>query len=108
VGADPKEVSILLPKTLVVNIKVSKYEVYIGRAGKGHDGYFGNPFVLTSDVSRVSILLKYEQWFYDRLEWDPEFKQRIHGLKGKVLGCFCAPKLCHGHIIAEYLNWEVL
>ena len=93
-------------KTTVVNIRHKKYDIYIGRAGHGHDGYFGNPFMLTESVSRVSILMQYELWFYDRLARDPEFKRRIHELKGKVLGCFCHPKLCHGHIIAEYLNWE--
>ncbi len=98
---------ILLPETKVVNLRISKYDVYIGRSGRGHDGYFGNPFVLAPDVSRVSILIKYEKWFYDRLATDPEFKKRIIGLKGLILGCFCVPKLCHGHIICDYLNWEI-
>lgn len=94
-------------KTIVVNINISSYDIYIGRAGKGHDGYFGNPFPLSTDVSRTSVMAKYEKWFYDRLASDPEFKRRIHELKGKKLGCFCAPKVCHGHIIADYLDWEV-
>lgn len=96
-----------LPLTRIVNLRVEKYDVYIGRAGHGHDGYFGNPFSLDGTASRVSVLLRYERWFYDRLDSDPEFKRRIHELKGKVLGCFCHPRLCHGHIIADYLNWEV-
>lgn len=94
----------LRPKTTVVNITNGfKYDVYIGRAGHGHDGYFGNPFRL-DDSSREEVLRKYEVWFNNRLDTDPEFKRRIYGLKGKVLGCFCAPKLCHGHIIVDYLN----
>ena len=32
--------------TRVVNIRKEAYDVYIGRAGKGQDGYFGNPFRL--------------------------------------------------------------
>ena len=95
----------LQPKTRVVNISYNfTYDVYIGRAGHGHDGYFGNPFRLDDDVSREEVLRQYEVWFYNRLDTDPEFKRRIHALKGKVLGCFCAPKLCHGHIIIDYLN----
>lgn len=97
----------LLPLTSVVNIRVANYDVYIGRAGHGHDGYFGNPFVLTPVISRISVLTKYEKWFYERLGSDLVFRKRIHDLKGKTLGCFCSPKLCHGHIIADYLNWEV-
>ena len=30
-------------RTLVVNLNHSKYDVYIGRAGHGLDGPFGNP-----------------------------------------------------------------
>jgi Domain of unknown function (DUF4326) len=25
-------------------------------------------------------------------------------LKGKVLGCCCKPKLCHGDVLAEWAN----
>lgn len=97
------------PRTTVVNISNRRpCDVYVGRAGKGQDGYFGNPFKLDESVSRASILMKYEHWFNDRLDNDPEFKRRIHELKGKALGCFCAPKLCHGDIIADYLNNEVM
>lgn len=96
-----------MSRTTVVNLRKTKYDVYIGRAGKGMDGYYGNPFRLEREEDRVAILRKYEEWFYDRLERDSVFKARVHELKGKVLGCFCAPKLCHGLIIAEYLNEEV-
>lgn len=94
-------------KTCVVSISKSAYDVYIGRAGKGHDGYFGNPFKLDDESKRVEVLKKYEQYFYDRLEKDPEFKARVHTLKGRILGCFCKPLLCHGDIIVDYLENEV-
>jgi hypothetical protein len=108
--------------------------VYIGRAGKGQDGYltsltlvlgrlrlgnllqaglhdcarpalpFGNPFRIGQGESRGATLEKFRVWFYKRLETDPEYKRRIHELKGKTLGCFCKPHPCHGDIIAEYLD----
>lgn len=92
--------------TRVVNIKSSQYDVYIGRIGRGEDGYFGNPFPLSHDSpqNRESVLILYEKYFHTRLDKDPEFKRRIHELKGKVLGCFCKPLQCHGDIIIEYLN----
>ena len=90
--------------TKVVNIKLHRYDVYIGRAGKGQDGYFGNPFRIKPGETRGSSLGKYRDYFYKRLETDPEFKRRIHTLKGKTLGCFCKPHPCHGDIIAEYLD----
>ncbi len=91
-------------KTTVVNIYKEPYDQYCGRAGKGQDGYFGNPFALASEADRGSVLQRYKEYFYKRLAEDPEFKRRIHELKGKRLGCFCSPKACHSDIIADYLN----
>ena len=31
-------------QTVVVNINKEQFDIYIGRAGRGEDGYFGNPF----------------------------------------------------------------
>jgi hypothetical protein len=90
--------------TQVVNIRRDGYDVYIGRAGKGHDGYFGNPFRLGMNETRGATLEKYREYFYNRLRSDPEFKERIESLKGKTLGCFCKPNPCHGDIIKEYLD----
>jgi len=90
--------------TNAVNIRVSDYDVYIGRAGKGQDGYFGNPFRLRASESRGATIERYMKYFYDRLETDPEFKRRVYELKGKTLGCFCKPDACHGDVMAEYLN----
>ena len=91
-------------KTNVVNLKNEKYDVYIGRAGRGQDGYFGNPFTLSAGQSRGASLDKYRSYFYERLKNDQEFRNSVNGLKGKTLGCFCKPHSCHGDIIAEYLN----
>ena len=95
-------------KTTVVNIRhpEARYDVYIGRAGHGQGGYFGNPFPLASDTPtlRALVMKQYEQYFHQRLGTDPEFKRRVLELKGRCLGCFCHPKKCHGDVIAEYLN----
>jgi hypothetical protein len=78
--------------------------VYIGRRGRGHDGYFGNPFRIQPGSPRGSSIEKYVEYFYYRIETDPEFKAAIHNLEGKTLACFCAPLPCHGHVIAQYLD----
>lgn len=93
-----------LAETKVVNIKKEPYDVYIGRAGKGQDGYFGNPFKLEKGKPRGSTLEKYKEYFHKKMLNDPEFKKRILSLKGKTLGCFCKPNACHGDIIKEYLD----
>lgn len=89
-------------QTTVVNIKTCFTDnVYIGRAGHGQDGYFGNPF---KNSTRAINIAMYKMYFLGRLGIDPEFKRRVHELKGKKLGCFCHPLPCHGDVIAEYLN----
>lgn len=90
--------------TTVVNIRYNAYDIYIGRAGRGQDGYFGNPFRLMPGEARGSTLERYKAYFNDRISIDPEFKRRIMELKGKILGCFCKPHACHGDIIKDYLD----
>lgn len=89
--------------TTVVNLRKEPYDVYIGRAGKGEEGYFGNPYPLAMG-DRDACLERYRHYFEARLNRDKEFKRRIEALKGKRLGCFCKPLKCHGDIIVEYLE----
>jgi hypothetical protein len=28
----------------------------------------------------------------------------LHELKGKILGCWCSPKSCHGDVLSELAN----
>lgn len=88
-------------ETTVVNVRTDEWDVYIGRPGKGMDGYFGNPFTSGTKTENIQ---NYRIMFYDKIEADPEFKRRVLELKGLRLGCFCAPAPCHGDVIAEYLN----
>lgn len=86
--------------------------VYIGRAGKGFDGYFGNPITVDTvcplckniHISKEDTIPCYRLYFNDRVDKDPIFKERILSLKSKKLVCFCAPNNCHGDVIAEYIN----
>ena len=87
--------------TTVVNLYKEKYDVYIGRAGKGQDGTFGNPF---NSSNRDENIARFEDYFYQRLKTDREFRYKVHQLKDKRLGCFCKPQSCHGDVIARYLN----
>jgi len=88
--------------TLLVNIhKKQVFDVYIGRHGRGHDGYFGNPY---SKGTREQNVSDFKVYFYKRLSEDVEFKQRVETLRGLRLACFCVPLLCHGMVIIEYLD----
>lgn len=93
-------------KTTVVNIlkHPKDFDVYIGRAGLGFDGFFGNKYRVPYDGSREECVEKFRKYFNKRIESDPEFRKRVLELKGKRLGCFCNPKICHGDVYVNYLD----
>lgn len=93
----------MLNPTTVVNLRKTEFDVYIGRSGHGQDGIFGNPHSVEKHGREQCISL-FHEYFHARIKNDPEFRYRVHQLRGKRLGCFCKPKKCHGDIIAEYLN----
>jgi hypothetical protein len=98
--------------TRVVHLKFEPYDVYIGRAGKGQDGYFGNPYRIGGYCERCELLLPkaehavrcFKHYFLERLQTDPSFKVAVLSLEGKALGCFCKPGPCHGDVIVEWLE----
>jgi len=99
-------------ETKAVNLRREPFDVYIGRAGRGQDGYFGNPVAMGRKCpvcrsvhrSGGSTLPCYKQWFANRLATDNEFLRRILELKGKRLGCFCKPRPCHGDVIVQFVD----
>ena len=97
-------------KTTVVNCRIAAYDVYIGRAGKGRDGYWGNPYVAQTR-GRAETKELFEAYFHKRLKQDLVFRERTVRLHGKRLGCFCKNldghgPWCHGDTIAEWVDAE--
>lgn len=78
--------------TRVVHCKKEPFDVYIGRGGP-----WGNPFVIGKDGDREHVIKNFEGWFRAR----PGAMAKVGTLKGKVLGCWCAPKFCHGDVLAR-------
>lgn len=83
-------------KPKVVHCKKEKYDIYIGRPSK-----WGNPFVVGVDGDRDMVIAKYEEWINARPYLIAMAKQE---LKGKILGCWCAPKKCHGDVLLRIAN----
>lgn len=81
--------------TKVVNLKTESYDVYIGRPSK-----WGNPFKIGKNGTREEVINKYHEW----IETQPELMSSLPELKGKILGCYCAPELCHGNVLVELLE----
>lgn len=84
--------------TEVVNKRDRLYDVYIGRGS-----IWGNPFTVEK-YGRDGCIDKYEHYIRDKLRNNPELRQELQKLEGKVLGCFCKPKRCHGDILVKILE----
>lgn len=81
----------------VVHCKKEPYDVYIGRPSK-----WGNPFQIVKDGTREEVIKKYRAYIMEVL-WDEDGDQ-LSELQGKTLGCWCAPKACHGDVLLELAN----
>lgn len=90
---------------LVVHCKREPFDLYIGRSGKGKFSVWGNPYRLPDESKRAQVLADYRRWLWWRLEHEPGLLERVAGLAGKRLGCFCAPRACHGDVLAEAAVW---
>lgn len=91
--------------TRVVHCKKEPFDVYIGRPSK-----WGNPFTHLDDIpdtikvdTREEAILGYQVYLDEHPELVEAAKKE---LKGKVLGCWCKPKPCHGEILARIANEE--
>lgn len=87
-----------MPPTTVVHCQREPYDVYIGRPS-----LFGNPFSHVHSAlatfyvpTRVAAIRSFARWIRDQ----PELLEQLRELKGKRLGCWCAPLPCHGDVLA--------
>ena len=79
--------------------------VYIGRPSK-----WGNPFTMRdhSGYERARVVQSFRKYWY-AVEQTQLRAAAIVELSNKVLGCFCSPLMCHGDVIATYVNgWHAL
>lgn len=88
----------------VVHCKKEAHDVYIGRPSK-----WGNPFSHKAGTradfilpTRQEVVQAYREWITNG---DGRYLLKsLHELKGKTLGCWCAPQACHGDVLFELAN----
>lgn len=87
----------------VVHCKKEPYDVYIGRGSK-----FGNPYSHLPNSAapfpvetREDAIRLYEEWIRSQPELMEAVKKE---LRGKILGCWCAPLACHGDVLIRISN----
>jgi hypothetical protein len=70
--------------------------VFIGRPHR-----WKNPFRIPRDGDRETVCDRFAA-YYER----SGLPGQVHTLKGKVLGCYCAPERCHGDFLARETERE--
>jgi hypothetical protein len=79
--------------TIVVNKRsLDVFDVYVGRPS-----LWGNPFLEGQDGTREEVIAKYAVW----IQTQPVLLAQLPALKGKRLGCWCAPLPCHADVLAR-------
>lgn len=95
------------PRVVNVRARAARWDVYVGRGRcprAGHEGSWGNPFSVAAhglDAMRLYLdhLAKRSSLYHEAIR---------EQLAGKVLGCWCAPRLCHGDVLARLADGEPL
>jgi len=80
----------------VVHCKREHCDVFVGRPSR-----WGNPFRVGYDGTREEVIQRFEEWLLSQPELVEDVQRE---LKGKVLGCFCAPLPCHALVLAWVAN----
>lgn len=81
---------------LVVHYRYQSYDMYVGRPSK-----WGNPFRVGPNQTHADVIAKYRDWICSQPQLIEDAKRE---LRGKVLGCWCAPRPCHADVLAEIAN----
>jgi hypothetical protein len=91
-ASDPLAAS-LRPK--VVHLKRDPFDVRIDRESR-----WGNPFRIGPDGDRAEVIAKYRAWVVGQAD----LMAGLPELRGKRLGCWCAPLACHGDVLADLVE----
>jgi hypothetical protein len=64
---------------------------------------WGNPFEMPYDGDRETVIRHYAEHY---LPFKPSLRSRVPELRGKALGCWCAPEPCHADILKQKAEEE--
>jgi len=60
---------------------------------------WGNPFKCPADGDRDTVIRNYTEHY---LPYKPSLQGKRRDLRGKALGCWCAPEACHGDVLKRW------
>lgn len=87
--------------------------VYVARAGvvfidgerfPKKSSKFANPFKIVKDGTREEVLEMYRDWLEQQIAEGIITQDDLESLRGKTLGCWCAPEPCHADVLREYIS----
>ncbi len=94
---------------VVVNKHYQEYDIYIGRGSK-----WGNPYSHkdgTKALYRVKTvgdaIKAYKNHLWNQIRNGFITLDDLRGLHGKRLGCYCAPRACHGDVLKAAVEWAM-
>jgi hypothetical protein len=79
-----------------IHLYIGRFEHYVEGAEKSK---WHNPYPVQK-YGREEALRLYEEYVRNT----PELWDGLEELKGKILGCWCAPEECHGDILIRLLK----
>ena len=89
---------------------VQDCDIYIGRScNRGGwnlpHSEWANPFTVKKCGSAQEACYRYEEWMKQRIDGEPQLRDRLSTIDGKVLGCWCEPGApCHGQVLLDLIN----
>ena len=94
---------LLKARRFVVNLRQLRYEIYVGRSSAwGHPwSHLPSMQARYHVASREEAIRKHMEWFLSQKDMIERARRE---LRKKVLGCYCAPLLCHGFTLAAVAN----
>lgn len=91
----------------VVNVRKSGGSyIYIGRGSP-----WGNPYSHLAKsaaqyrvATRDEAIERFREYALERLQREPEWLEPLRSQPERDLGCWCAPKACHGDALLELIG----
>lgn len=88
-------------ETRVVSMRfTSDYDVRVDRRTR-----WGNPFIMHKEEERLEVIDLYRNYLRSEITQGSITLEDLAALHGKTLACWCAPKPCHGDVLAAAADW---
>ena len=89
----------------IVNLKFEPNAVVNGAVRIDRRTKWGNPIKVGAGVSRGEAIARYRVYLWQRIRAGEITLEDLAALHGRRLACHCAPKPCHGEVLARAASW---